>query len=151
MKLQIQSNWTLTLNQEGNYEKQLIINWQENDEDLSFFCILLMQLKYQIIEQIIITNNENSYHLLISHNKLNNQSNLLLVSDKKTHLSIPNNILDYILAFLLKRIAHGIADVDHIDLEFFDKSESECLSLTIKLQGYLEPVSEAEALRKLGL
>lgn len=143
------SNWVITLNQGSDNEKELIVNWQENDADLLFLCILLIQLKYQIIEQVIITNKEGSYHLLISYNSLNNQSMLLSVSSKKTHISIPDSVLDYILVFLLKRIRHGIADVDHIDLEFFNKSE--CLNLTIKLQGCLDPVSEVEALRRLGL
>ena len=108
-------------------------------------CMILFLLKEELIKVAELNFINFTFFL---RNKNGNQATFSLLDIDKGVFdgNITNNVLEYILYFLLKYYRDGIGEAEHIDVDFKDKNGYVC-TLTLNCKNFQE-YSEEE-IRKM--
>ena len=119
------------------------------------FCLGLSLLKEQLITQLTMATYNNTFRLQLEGAQyVSSVQRAQIKKHEKNVIGLVLSIdeLEFWQHFLLKYFRDGLSDVDHIDLEIDEATDSwSGLYVTLKVDKAVPSVSEEEARRRLGL
>lgn len=135
---------------DSSTDRILIIDF--GDSPIIEWCLELILLKEDLCDSISITDNDYKYKIILSktNNLPRNDRARINFQKDKIILEITNTELEYWINFFLKYYRDGLAEVDHFDIEVTNPNEKN-IQIIFQVANYSLPVSEEEALKKLGL
>ena len=136
---------------DSSTDRILIIDF--GDSPIIEWCLELILLKEDLCDSISITDNDYKYKIILSktNNLPRNDRARINFQKDKIILEITNTELEYWINFFLKYYRDGLAEVDHFDIEVLTNPNEKNIQINFQVANYSLPVSEEEALKRLGL
>lgn len=114
------------------FEGQQTITILLDNEQSKNEVLLLILLKEKLVEKIEIKFNNLTIYLSINNNETKSTCSFINFNEQKFKGKISMNLLEYAICYLLKYFRDGIAESEHIDLDFDHKDFIVTLILKIK-------------------
>jgi hypothetical protein len=132
-----------------DYGQQKAVNLSLSSSESDRLVLLLLLLRERLADSIEIALDNFSIYLKCTDNGIVSKCTLFDPNKKCFKGSINMDSLEYAIYFLLEYFRDGLAETDHIDLDFeYDKASE--VTLVIKVDSH-KTISEEEMNKLLGL
>lgn len=124
------------------------------EQAIATWCVELCMLEKRLIESLTVrSDSHDPFSLQIQNGPGDASGATVKWSDQRAKLCISRTELESWIAFFLTYYRDGIASVDHLDVDVpaSGKDSTKGIFLVMRVSHALQPVSETEARRRLGL